>query len=110
MQSWKILEISWWKSKLSRLLVKERPYREEIYGNVSIRKFYKDTNPDDLVWHRDREDRTLYTLNKTDWLIQVDNQLPLPLRKGSSIFIPKGMYHRVIKGSTDLIIKVIKHR
>lgn len=112
MQSWKILEISWWKSKLPWLLVENpdsRPYQEKLNGNVSIRKFYSDTDPNSLVWHRDREDRTIKVLNKTDWCIQVDNQLPLPLRKDASIFIPKGMYHRVIKGKTDLVVKIKKH-
>lgn len=112
MQNRSILEISWWKSKLSWLLVKrtsDKPYKEKIKSNVSLRKFYKDTDPGNLVWHRDREDRTILVLNKSDWLIQVDNQLPLPLRKGAGIFIPKGMYHRVIKGTTDLEIKITKH-
>ena len=112
MQSWKILEIYWWKQKLSWILVKNsttRPYKEKVKDNVSLRKFYSDVDENELVWHRDREDRTIVVLEKTDWLIQVDNQLPLPLRKGASIFIPKGMYHRVIKGADDLVIKVTKH-
>ena len=106
------MEISWWKSKLSWLLVKKlenRPYSEKIDGNVSIRKFYKNTNPEELVWHRDKEDRTIQVLNNSDWCVQVDNELPLPLRKGFSIFIPKGVYHRVLKGQTDLVVKVTKH-
>jgi len=34
----------------------------------------------------------------------MDNQLPIPLKKGVKLKIPKEVYHRVIKGSTDLEI------
>ena len=109
MQSWKILEISWWKSKLPRLLVKDRPYREEIHGNVSIRKFYKDTNPDDLVWHRDREDRTVTVLEGKGWSFQYDDQLPIELKEGDQFLIERMTYHRLLKGTTELKVLIERH-
>ena len=39
-------------------------------------------------------------------LVQLDNQLPVPLTE--TIFIPKEMYHRVIKGTGDLTVKIKK--
>ena len=42
------------------------------------------------------------------WQFQRDNELPLVLKEGVNIFIPKGQIHRVIKGSTDLKLKIEK--
>ena len=39
-------------------------------------------------------------------MIQIDNQLPKPLTERT--LIPKDVYHRVIKGSGDLIVRVKK--
>ena len=71
-----------------------------------IRTFSKDTDSHELKWHRDNEDRIVTPINNNDWLFQRDNELPEPIDK--PISISKGEYHRVIKGSTDLEIKVEK--
>jgi hypothetical protein len=57
-----------------------------------------------LLWHRDREDRVVMSVGETDWMVQLDNDLPKSLN--NEIFIPKGVYHRVIKGTGDLKIKI----
>jgi hypothetical protein len=59
------------------------------------------------MWHRDREDRIIESIGKTDWLIQIDNELPKEINE--KIFIPMGVYHRLIKGTNNLIIKLIKN-
>lgn len=83
------------------------PFSESIESkNISIRTFKSDTDENLLVWHRDREDRIVEATHQTDWLVQIDNQLPQSLN--SEVFIPKGVYHRVIKGTGDLEIKVQK--
>lgn len=83
------------------------PFSESIESkNISIRTFKSDTDENLLVWHRDREDRIVEATHQTDWLVQIDNQLPQSLN--SEVFIPKGIYHRVIKGTGDLEIKVQK--
>ena len=71
----------------------------------NIRIFDQDVDEMELVWHRDREDRIVEALESTDWMFQLDNNLPQRLEK---IFIPKDTYHRVIKGSGDLKVKVTK--
>ena len=71
----------------------------------NIRIFDQDVEEMELVWHRDREDRIVEALEPTDWKFQLDNNLPQRLEK---IFIPKDTYHRVIKGSGNLKVKVIK--
>ena len=71
-----------------------------------IREFSQDIDPTELLWHRDDENRTLEILGETDWKLQLENCLPTSLN--SPIFIPKHMYHRVIKGTGTLRIKIYK--
>lgn len=81
---------------------------QQVTVNGYIREFKPEVVPEELVWHRDREDRKVTVLEHTDWQFQFDNQLPITLYKGLELFIPKGVYHRVIKGTTSLMIKIVK--
>ena len=36
----------------------------------------------------------------------MDNELPIKLTEGKEYFIPKGVYHRLIKGDGDLKVKI----
>lgn len=71
-----------------------------------IRTFSKDLDSEELKWHRDMEDRIVTPLGQNDWLFQRDNELPHSIE--GEIRIPKGEWHRVIKGTTDLIVRVQK--
>jgi hypothetical protein len=85
------------------------PFKEEEQAeNTYIRIFSKDIDEYELKWHWDEEDRLIQSLEETDWEFQFDNELPISLNK--EIFIPKGVMHRIIKGSDDLKIKVIKKK
>jgi len=85
----------------------ELPFVENIVNeNTFIRKFYQNTDIGEFVWHRDREDRIIETLHETNWMIQIDNQLPKKIE--GKIHIPKGLYHRLIKGTGNLDIKLQK--
>lgn len=72
----------------------------------NIRTFSKDVDEMDLIWHRDDEDRNIEVLEGKGWFFQRDNELPLELKEGDRIFIPRHQVHRVIKGTTDLKIKI----
>ena len=78
------------------------PYQDKS----NIRTFSKDVDPMDLIWHMDDEDRTITILEGSGWQFQRDNELPLELTEGDRIFIPRHQIHRVIKGKTDLKIKI----
>ena len=83
------------------------PFQEiKLKDNEFIRVFKQDTDSGDYMWHRDREDRIVESIGETDWMIQIDNELPQVISK---VFIPMGVYHRVIKGTGDLKIKLIKN-
>ena len=82
------------------------PFKEIKNGKFSIRKFSENLSSDELHWHRDKEDRIVKPLNKTDWLFQRENQLPEPIV--GEIKIKAGEWHRVIKGSGDLEVVIEK--
>ena len=83
------------------------PYKEsKISENKFIREFKKDTESSEFIWHKDKEDRIVESIGYTDWLYQIDNELPKKIE--GEVFIPKETYHRVIKGTGDLKIKLTK--
>ena len=86
-----------------------KPYAEEkIAESVVVRTFAADIDEMELKWHWDEEDRLVEPLNHNDWQFQFDNQLPQKIY--TEIYIPAGVMHRVIKGSTDLIVKITKYK
>ena len=82
-----------------------RPYLEEKKDGYIIREFSQDTPSFEFVWHRDKEDRIVQAVHDTDWQFQLDNEFPIRLTK-DKLFIPKETYHRVIKGTGDLVVKI----
>jgi hypothetical protein len=81
------------------------PYTDlEITDQYIIREFTENIDPIELMWHRDDEDRTIEILGETNWLIQLDDQLPTSLNQ--RIFIPRHMWHRAIKGTGTLKLKI----
>ncbi len=85
----------------------DKPYDEEKdeFGVIK-RTFYETADSDEFVWHRDKKDRLVTPINETDWSIQFDNELPKKMVVGETIEIPRESFHRVIKGSGDLIIEI----
>lgn len=74
--------------------------------NIYIRIFSPDIPENELKWHWDEEDRIIEPISETDWFFQFDNQLPTAINK--PIFIPKGVIHRVIKGTGEMKLKITK--
>ena len=83
------------------------PYTDiEVTDEYIIREFSDNIDPIELLWHRDDENRTIEIIGDTDWKIQLDNQLPTSINE--QIFIPRHLYHRVIKGTGTLKLKIHK--
>lgn len=83
------------------------PYKDlEVADGWLIREFDESINPIELMWHRDEEDRLVEALHQTDWMIQLDNRLPINITE--RIEIPKYEWHRLIKGSGTLTVKIHK--
>ena len=84
-----------------------KPYTDlETTDKYIVREFSQNIDPIELMWHRDKEDRTVEVLEGEGWQFQRDNELPVELKEGVRIFIRKHDWHRVIKGTTNLKIKI----
>jgi len=82
-----------------------KPYTDiEVTDSYIIREFSENIDPIELLWHRDNENRTVEIIGKTDWKLQLDNQLPTSMNQ--PIFIPRHEWHRVIKGTGTLKLKI----
>ena len=86
----------------------ELPFSEKINNGVYIRTFSSDLNENELKWHFDEEDRIVICENNTDWLFQFDNELPITINKNEPIVIQKNIFHRIIKGTNNLKLKIKK--
>ena len=64
-----------------------RPYSEKEDNGYVIREFLEETSSFEFVWHRDKEDRYVQALHDTDWLFQLDNDIPRKFGK-EKLFIP----------------------
>jgi hypothetical protein len=88
-------------------MISTKPYKDlEVTDSYIIREFSENIDPIELLWHRDDENRTVEIIGETDWKLQLDNQLPTSINQ--PIFIPKHEWHRVIKGTGTLKLKIHK--
>jgi len=94
------------KRPLFNLDEQKLPFKENIKGNKRTRVFSEDVNTQELKWHFDNEDRNVKVIQNNDWKLQMDNEIPKQLIEGKEYFIPKGVYHRVIKGKGDLKVEI----
>lgn len=85
------------------------PFVQIKEGPDIIRTFSNTIDDSQLKWHWDEQDRTVTAINDNDWLFQFDNELPIVLTQNTEIFIPCGVFHRIIKGTTDLVVKIKLH-
>jgi len=86
------------------------PFKDRQISNTERRRvFTEHVNPIELVWHRDRENRTIKVLESNGWEFQFDNELPFIIEAGDSFDIPKNTYHRVIKGKGNLVIDITEY-
>ena len=71
-----------------------------------VRTFSPDVEEDELKWHQDLKDRKVTVIEGNGWLFQMENELPNKLENAKQIFIPKLAWHRVLKGSGNLIVEI----
>jgi quercetin dioxygenase-like cupin family protein len=84
-----------------------KPYNDErISKNVFVRTFSTQVDESLLEWHRDHADRTVRVVSGAGWRLQFDDELPIELLEENFYYIPKNHYHRIIKGTTDLVLEI----
>lgn len=84
------------------------PFTETAFEGYTVRTFDPKAPAHLYKWHFDEEDRTIEVLEDGDWQFQYDNEMPIPVLTGVDIFIPKGVYHRLIPGKSPLSIKIVR--
>jgi hypothetical protein len=82
------------------------PYQQTINNGKILRTFKPDVEDEELKWHQDLKDRKVTILESGGWSFQIDDNLPNKLQIAEQIFIPKFVWHRVIKGHSDLIVEI----
>lgn len=88
----------------------EFPFTEIVNENFIIREFSKNTKQEELEWHTDAEDRLIIPINESFWKLQIDDCLPIFLKKNEKYYIPNGVYHRLIKDNDgSLKVKLYKN-
>lgn len=65
-------------------------------------------DPSELIWHRDKNSRTIEVLSGKGWDLQMDNSIPLELIPGNFYFVPAMVYHRLIKRKHNVLKIKIK--
>jgi hypothetical protein len=83
-----------------------RPYQQTIKDRKILRTFSPDIDSEELKWHQDLKDRKVTILEPGGWSFQMDDDLPNKLQIAEQIFIPKFVWHRVLKGNSDLVVEI----
>lgn len=105
--TYELKNLSKGKKSINEIKLNKLPFSEEkLAENEYIRTFDQNVKEEELKWHRDGEDRLIESCNETDWMIQMDNNLPQKI--DGKIKIKEGIYHRLIKGTNDLKLKIKK--
>lgn len=88
-----------------------RPYQQyTLSQNYYLRVFKNEIREEELVWHRDYDDREVRVLQGSGWLFQFDNEIPFELTNDLVFEIDRGRYHRIIKGDGQLFLTIIEKK
>ena len=82
------------------------PFQQEIFDDKIIRTFSPDVDSDELKWHQDLNDRKITVIEDGGWSFQMEDDLPNKLSSAEQFYIPKFVWHRVIKGEGTLIVEI----
>lgn len=84
----------------------EFPFEQEIIDGKLKRTFSPDVDSEELKWHQDLKHRTVTVIEDGGWQFQMDDELPNKMFKGQKLQIPKFVWHRVIKGESELVVEI----
>jgi hypothetical protein len=85
------------------------PFEEKsVDKQVKIRTFKSSTDNEELIWHRDVEDRSVRVLQGEGWYFQREDELPVKLNPGDVHAIKKCTWHRIIRKRvcSNLVVEV----
>ena len=82
------------------------PFQQEIIDNRLKRVFTPDVDSEELKWHQDLKDRKVTVIEGGGWEFQTEDSLPSKLEDARQLYIPKFVWHRVIKGKGNLVVEI----
>ena len=82
------------------------PFEQIEKEGKLVRTFSTDVDSEELKWHQDLKDRKVTIIESNGWSFQMENELPNKLQNAKQIFIPKLVWHRVIKGDSKLVVEI----
>lgn len=82
------------------------PFEQIEKEGKLVRTFSPDVDSEELKWHQDLKDRKVTVLESGGWSFQMDDKLPNKLLNTEEIWIPKFVWHRVIKGESNLVVEI----
>ena len=85
-----------------------KPYIDEQCCGFFLRTFSGNISIEELIWHRDRKDRSVTVIVGSGWKLQMDNEIPVDLLPRRTYNIPKETFHRLLKGNGSLLLKIIE--
>ena len=89
-----------------------KPYTEKVYASFAFdteirERHFDKTAPEHLFkWHWDEEDRWVEAIYENDWKFQFKDEDEISLTKDLELEIPANKFHKLIKGTTDLVVKI----
>ena len=86
-----------------------KPYKQIHLKEYILREFDESVDESELIWHRDKKDRTIRVKGGQGWQLQLDNELPVELVENQIYTIRKEVYHRLIKGEDNLLIEIYEN-
>lgn len=84
----------------------EFPFQQQNIKGKIIRTFFPDTEEEELKWHQDLKDRKVTIIEDGGWQFQMEDCLPNKLSIAEQIYIPKFVWHRVIRGTGKLVVEI----
>jgi len=87
-------------------MVMEYPFEQIEKEGKLVRTFKPDVDSEELKWHQDLKDRKVTVIESGGWYFQMDDELPNKLSNKEEIIIPKLVWHRVIRGDSNLVVEI----
>ena len=81
-------------------------FENSAYSKIFTRTFSENVEKEQLIWHKDENDRNIKVLHGTGWKLQYDNELPFELEVGRNYHITKNEFHRLHKGNGELKLEI----
>ena len=98
-------------SDLIRMMEDQRkPFHQWEEDGIIMRDFDRGAPWWLYKWHADECDRIIWATNRNDWFFQFDDENPIPLKRNQFLYIPKGLYHRLIPGKSKLTIAIKEYK